>query len=385
MTVSIERLKGCHYEEFLDFIDLVFSQHSNPHHFDSDLPLLFAPTDEAMSAQYVIRENGCIRSAVGAIPYTYYIDGQAFATKTITNVATHHKHTGKGYMGRLLHRALADMRAEGVDFATLNGNLERYRFFGFQRAGVTNQMSFTRENTHNRIKQGLRTSYRFEPIHAQDTAAVGRALALFEAQPQRYHRPAQTFMQTLHMWHSVGYSVLDEQGEYAGYLCLSADRSHVREMLLIDGAAIEAVVGSLLLQMGLRQVLVFVSPFDAAMLHAAMRAADGVGSQAMCRVNVLRLEGLLAACLNSKLRSLGTLPQGELVLQTPFGRHSIRHDGRFTVTPTDAPPQLMLDVIDTYALLFGPNEYVLGAQKAPLGDLGVWFPVPLFIHHTDRY
>ena len=89
MSYSIERLHAQNYDEFMDFINMVFSQDLMTVHFQEDLPLLFAPDEEHMQNQYVIREDGRIRSAVGTIPYTFLSCGESFQTKTITNVTTH--------------------------------------------------------------------------------------------------------------------------------------------------------------------------------------------------------------------------------------------------------------------------------------------------------
>jgi predicted acetyltransferase len=385
MSICIERLKGRDYEEFMDFIDLVFSQHSNPHHFYVDLPLLFAPTDEYMQNQYVLRENGRIRSAVGAIPYTYYVGDEQFLTKTITNVATHHLHRGKGYMQMLLAHIIEDMKVEGVDFATLHGNRERYRFWGFESAGVTNNALFTRENANNRIKMGQKTSYHFKLLEDKDIASIRQCVQLFNRQPQRYLRPEETFMQTMHMWHANAYLVLDEEDRFCGYFNLSARKTHMQELLLTDSTTTAEVISSFLMHFNLPSIILSISPFDTEMLRIAYNTAEGLNTNLMCRVSIYKLERLLAACLNIKKKYAGYMPQGEFVLESMFGRHLIRNDGEFTVTKTDCPYDLSVDGFEVYSLLFGPSEYVMPYDKAALGPLGAWFPAPLYINAVDRY
>ena len=385
MPITIERLKAADFEAFQDFIDLVFSQHSHPHHFYVDLPLLFAPTDEMMQSQYAVRENGHIRAAIGAIPYEYQVGSETFTTKTITNVATHHLHTGKGYMQMLMNRVIADMKQDETDFATLHGNRERYRFFGFESAGVTSQALITRENVANRIKLGEKTPYHLELLADSDLPRIRQCLDLFNREPEHYMRPETTFMQTMHMWHANAWLILNEQGDFCGYLNLSDDRSHIQELLLNDSRTVSEVLSSLILQLGLERVILSLSPFDKVMMREAYRIAEGVGSNLMCRVSIYRLERLLAACLNAKRQCCPELPDGEFVLESPFGRHLICNRQGFTVTLTDRQPDLSLSGPDCYSLLFGPSEYVIPLDKAALGSLGAWFPAPLFIHHVDRY
>ena len=101
--MQIERLKAKDYDELMDFINMVFSQDLIRVHFEEDLPLIFGRDDEHMNYQYALRdESGRIRCAVASVPYTYVVEGKEFKARTITNVATHYQHTGKGYMQKLL-------------------------------------------------------------------------------------------------------------------------------------------------------------------------------------------------------------------------------------------------------------------------------------------
>lgn len=63
--MEIVRLKSCDFEEAIDFLDFVFSKAYSPTHFRKMLPLCYQPTDEHMSHNFAIRENGKIRAIVG--------------------------------------------------------------------------------------------------------------------------------------------------------------------------------------------------------------------------------------------------------------------------------------------------------------------------------
>ena len=107
--MAVERLFAKDYEDFLDFIDQVFSQDLIRVHFQEDLPLLFKPDDEHMQMQYAYRdERGRFRAAIGCIPYTYKIGDEEFKTWTITNVATHYRYTGRGYMQTIFKKVFED-------------------------------------------------------------------------------------------------------------------------------------------------------------------------------------------------------------------------------------------------------------------------------------
>ena len=94
--MAVERLHAQNYDEFIDFVDQVFSQDLIRVHFQDDMPLLFGPDEAHMQMQYAYRdESGRIRAAIGVIPYTYRVGNEEFSARTVTNVATHYRHTGK--------------------------------------------------------------------------------------------------------------------------------------------------------------------------------------------------------------------------------------------------------------------------------------------------
>lgn len=386
MSYSIERLHAQNYDEFMDFINMVFSQDLMTVHFQEDLPLLFAPDEEHMQNQYVIREDGRIRSAVGTIPYTFLSCGESFQTKTITNVTTHYHYTGRGYMQALFRRALEDMRQEKVDFVTLHGNRERYRFMGFENAGICTTASFTRENVLNRKKRGVLKKFSFRRLEDNDLEGIQTYMRYFEAQPQRYVRPAHNFMQTMHMWHGEAYLVLDEQKKICGALNYNAKWTPMlKELFLEDESEADQVIAAFILEMNLSKLNVAAYAQQPVMMRSLYRSAQSVSNGGMCMMQVFSLERLLASCLNMKLQLLPELPQGELVLECMFGRFVIRNDGKFTVERTEKKPMLEVPDYEIYSFLFGPSELLIPYDKKGLGELAAWFPVPIIIHDVDRY
>ena len=78
MSYSIERLHAQNYDEFMDFINMVFSQDLMTVHFQEDLPLLFAPDEEHMQNQYVIREDDAFVPLWGRFITPFYLADKVF-------------------------------------------------------------------------------------------------------------------------------------------------------------------------------------------------------------------------------------------------------------------------------------------------------------------
>ncbi len=385
--MTVERLRAEHYDELMDFVNMVFSQDLFSVHFQEDLPLVFGRDDEHMRWQYVLRDDsGRIRTAVAAVPYTYVVDGERFSSRTITNVATHYQHTGKGYMQTVLRRVLETMREEGVDMAILTGHRDRYRFWGFESAGISVTAEYEAYNAANRAKLGETADFTFEPIMDGDRDTIRRCLELFDREPQHYLRTEENFLTFHRMWDGRAYAVRNSGGSFCGYLnhCPRLGNA-VRELLLCDDSATSRVMYSFLRYLGAERIPLTISPFGEEKLRTVYNTAERITASETCRLNLLKPERLLAACLNVKRRCGGCMPEGELVIGCMFGNLLIRNDGGFTVSRTDRTSDLTVPGYEIYSLLFGPSSQVISPWSAQLGALNCWFPAPFFIHNTDRF
>ena len=80
----------------------------------------------------VLRKNGRILSMLHRNPYEVYVRDRLWECDYIVGVATAREGRRRGYMRRLMNRALSDMRAEGMPFCFLMPAAEEiYLPFGF--------------------------------------------------------------------------------------------------------------------------------------------------------------------------------------------------------------------------------------------------------------
>lgn len=385
--MAVERLFAKDYEDFLDFIDQVFSQDLIRVHFQEDLPLLFKPDDEHMQMQYAYRdERGRFRAAIGCIPYTYKIGDEEFKTWTITNVATHYRYTGRGYMQSIFKKVFEDMKEEGVDFAILHGNRERYRHTGFEPAGQSDIAGFESYNIPNRKKRGEVYDFTFREVKEGDTELIRKCLELFNQEGQHYVRTEENYLDFQHMWEGQCYAIFDNQGQFCGSLNFYTRFGVViREIFLTCPQDAARVIYSFMLYKGLEHVRVHPSPFDETLNRAIFDAAEYMDTCQTTRMNLLRPERFLQAALELKRQSGVYMPKGKVVIQSCLGRLLIQNDGKFAVRFTDEPADFEVPGSEIYGLLFGPAPRVYAPYSRQLGELSAWFPAPFFIHNTDLY
>ena len=384
--IRVERLHEENYDELADFINMVFSQDLITVHFREDVPIAVGPSERKMNCQYVVREDGKIRAAVGSIPYTLMVGKEAFSVRVITNVATHYRHTGRGFMQTLLRAALSDMEKEGADLSILSGNRERYRYFGYETAGEEYFATFSAANIPHRKKRDGKHEYQFREVKREDDAAWERVTALYETVPMRYVRRREDLPDHVATWDSGVREIFRADGSYAGYLILRRRwQKEVEGILLRDPSELPEIMDSLLLAEALPHIDLGLNPFDRAVMRQAFESAETIHASQVCRMNLLRPERFLAACLNLKQELGGALPRGSLVLEGCVGRFEIVNDGAFTVRRTEEDADVFLPDHLFYPLFFGPCPQSAAQFPEIPGAFRSWFPVPFYIPRVDRY
>ena len=99
--------------DVLDFINMVFSMHSQPHDFAALLPKVYAHPGFARY-HYVAVEDGHIRGTVALLPLTLRVEENcALKAGYIGSVAVHPYSRGAGHMKALMRMALTDAEAQG--------------------------------------------------------------------------------------------------------------------------------------------------------------------------------------------------------------------------------------------------------------------------------
>ena len=97
MSDEVIQLRGTDFDECMDFLNEVFSEHA-PHDFAGMLPSIYQPTDEQMACNYAIRVDGKLAAVVGLFPAQWQVGDQVLKVGGIGGVSTHKRVRGAGYM-----------------------------------------------------------------------------------------------------------------------------------------------------------------------------------------------------------------------------------------------------------------------------------------------
>jgi predicted N-acetyltransferase YhbS len=154
-----------------------------PGTFERSYPDIYRPTPEFCASAHVVEVDGEIVSHVGLYPLEIVTHGVSIPMGGIGAVATHPKARGQGHMSELLYRVIDEMRARGYPLSWLGGDRQRYKIFGWERAGMTYELKFTRRSLE-------RAGVAPVPIEAQVPEDAVDVVARWQSLPVCHaHRP----------------------------------------------------------------------------------------------------------------------------------------------------------------------------------------------------
>ena len=121
-------------DDLLDFINYVFSQAHRPHDFKKYDPKMYDSEYPFWEEHYVAVDDGRIRATVALTQRKDKEDEDGLVYGYIGQVSVHPYHRGKNYMRVLMNMAIADMQKAGYDYSLLDGQRQRYGYFGYEPA-----------------------------------------------------------------------------------------------------------------------------------------------------------------------------------------------------------------------------------------------------------
>jgi predicted N-acetyltransferase YhbS len=142
-----ERIRTTHVEEFPEVMRLIERAFgARKGFFERYLPHHFYPDPQACAQLHVLERDGRIVAHVAVLPIEITTRGLSLKVGGISSVATHPEHQGQGYMSRLLRHVIQVMKAEDYPLSGLGGDRQRYGLFGWDHAGETFRLYFSKRS-----------------------------------------------------------------------------------------------------------------------------------------------------------------------------------------------------------------------------------------------
>ncbi|MEW6753765.1 MAG: GNAT family N-acetyltransferase [Candidatus Latescibacterota bacterium] len=383
MSGEIVQLTGADFQDAIDFLNLVFGTHA-PHDFESFLPAIYQPTEEAMACNHAVRVGGRIRAIVGLFPLTLQVGATRLRVGGIGGVSTHPKARRAGHMRALMTHCVDLMRQQGYHLSYLGGQRQRYQYFGYERCGALYSYALNGANLRHCFGQED-TGIRFEPLEGEQAERLQLAQRMHDSQPAHCLRAPGNFHNHLRNWHNRPQAALSTAGDMVGYLVATARGDRVYEVAATDEEVAERL---------LRAWVATAAGGGTTVELPATRAALGRGLGRWCEHPAVSLAGnfqvfnwqqVLEALLAARALAGPLLPGRVVIGITGQERLELAVEGGQTAcTATTAPPHVEWDAHTALRALFGPlRPSAVVELPARAAVLEQWCPLPLSWPHQD--
>ncbi len=374
---TVRFLEQNDYPLLLAFLDRIFDE---PGGFRELLPAIYC--DPEIATRHVgIKSDSRIIAAAGCFPIEWHVGSRVLRIAGIGSVAVDPGHRGGGLMSRMMNFLIDHIRSEQYDLSYLGGQRQRYRHFGWEKAGSRFEATVSFNNFKGR---------RLRPLQLEDAAgATGvnpAILDLHQNQPAWCRRNPALFSYYLQHWRCRPVWLRDENNRDIGYATVKVDEKRVMELKVTDPAEIGPALHALLLHFDLPEVTLVIHPLDCESIREVAQFAETVKTIDCCNWRIFNLSAVLTTLLSVSRRG-GSLTDGQVVLKVSDTGESVgikSANGRVEACEVNQDADIEVDSCTLTQLLFGPllPSQVL-ALPATCSLLDHLFPVALSIDPLD--
>jgi predicted N-acetyltransferase YhbS len=370
----IRHLKLEEFDAFMRFLERCYG--FSPGEFESYCPHRYRSSRELCDSAYVVDRGGEIVSHVGLYPIEVVVEGVVMRIAGIGAVGTLPTARGKGYMTRLLYRVIDEMRAQNYPISWLGGDRQRYNAFGWERAGMTYDLSFSRRSLDRAGVKPARVEARFAD-EAVDVVARYQDLANYYS--RRPDLALQLRKAGLRIWTTGdGYAIVS--GHAYGALSI---------MELVSASGQEpAMIRALLDWTGRDEISWEIPAWDAGRLADLMPCATGWRAGGWSMYRIVDLPGLLT--LMKPVLARRAAPLRDWSLSIGIREHDrtdvatlVVRDGSIEITADRSAEQYVewSSVEAARVLLGGPP---VAARNDVQPVLAALLPLPVYVPHLDH-
>ena len=384
MSLYIGRGNPSMYDDYIDFINYVFSKAHRPHDFKTLMPLRCKAEYDPCSQTYFVVDDGKIKASIGAFDSEYDICGEKISLRGIGNVSVHPYSRGSGYMISLMNMIISDMIKDGVDISPLGGRRQRYGYFGYEQGCAHYRMSFDRDNFRyvyggGRDRRPFSMKLRAEAVGPNDSYRLDYINEMNEKEPMHAKRLRSSLYDCLNMWTATPYVFLDASGRLRGYAV-----GAVGELTLDDDSLAPDAVWAIIEATGEYSVDLNLPLTKEAQRAALMSLCNSVSFGNGEMIMVLNWRKVVGAAMNLAAK-YKTLADGELtvLIHGTAGDEKLRvavSGGVPSVEPFDGEADIELDRLRAVSFFWG----VYSPERASLsGAAGSWLPLPMVLYGSD--
>lgn len=372
------------FPNILNFINMVFSMSHCPHDFRQLLPKLYEKGQEKKSIHYLALENEEIKACVCVLPITLCCENKTITCATVGSVSVHPYSRGKGYMRKLMHIAIEDMKKSNISMSTLSGLRNRYQYYGYEKGGFVFQYCFTPDNFRHCRERFPKRKITLCQIQDTKNPLLTEIQQIQENQILFVKRNPSDFLAIMKSWNAKLYGILENQ-ICKGYVALQGNQ--ILEMRLTDKALLFATLEECLKESGSKELFLRILPYDTYLLKECTQLFESFTIALDDNYMIFDYPKVLDFFLNvkSKYTSLNSgswdftiKEQGTFRIQVSNGVPSVTQ-----LKDLEGKSSVNFSSFESILALFAPN-CGMGLLETKLPENCNWFPLPLALSPFDK-
>ena len=372
------------FPNILNFINMVFSMSHCPHDFRQLLPKLYEKGQEEKSIHYLALENEEIKACVCVLPITLCCENKTITCATVGSVSVHPYSRGKGYMRKLMHIAIEDMKKSNISMSTLSGLRNRYQYYGYEKGGFVFQYCFTPDNFRHCREKFPKRKITLCQIQDTENPLLTEIQAIQENQILFAKKNPSDFLAIMKSWNAKLYSILENQ-MCKGYVALQGNQ--ILEMRLTDKALLFASLEECLKESGSKELFLRILPYDTYLLKECTQLFESFTIALDDNYMIFDYPKVLDFFLNVKSKYTS--------LNSGSWDFTIKGHGTFQIQVDNGVPSVTqlkdlegksfvnFSSFESILALFAPN-CGMGLLETKLPENCNWFPLPLALSPFDK-
>ena len=342
--------------------------------FEADIPKVYGPEQETSDLQYIaVDENRKIHALIAMLPNRIHVGPDNLKCGYIGTVSVIPESRGQGHMKELMRLWEEEMRAAGTDLAILDGQRQRYQYFGYVPGAPQYTFTISRRGVNHALRELDTGGASFRAMEAR-TEEEARAKALQESLPYRMERPLFA------CWcRSYRYQpwVFLKDGRFAGYAVSDAERKHIAEIHPEKTGDLDLMLKTWMEETRLKEAELTVPEWDSAAVRRLADWAEDAALSPAAKIRIFNWKHVTEVMLKLKA-SFQPLDDGEAGFSVEGQAFTVRvRNNRVTVADgADSP--LRLDALEAGKLFLAP--FPIGS-----GIPGSWFPLPFSVQKPDEF
>jgi predicted acetyltransferase len=378
MSYNIIKGSPTDYDDIIDFGNYVFNID-----FPSLLPKIYRNHKEMAQYHHIVKEENKIKAMVGSFPLDLTVCDNYLKGRGIGTVSVHRYSRNSGYMKLLMDKAIAEIKADGSDFAVLSGQRQRYEYWGFTPCGINLNLYFNNSNIKH-CDIDIKDNYKFAEYSDNVANDLAQAINLYNSQTVHAIREKDNFIEISKSWSNCILFIY-KNDTFIGYLCTSENREKINEILLLNPDEIDKILVA---------YINYFKPLKAEIVLYMHRSKEFTKLSKFCEsysinssanIYIINYINVIKAFMKLK-NTFSPLSEGTLVLDIKKnGKYKIEViNGKVDVSETDMPYDISLSHIEASALLFSPSSFIDSAYNFTNPLIKSWFPLPLFYPELDN-